>query len=200
MILDSIDTIFYTSLFLIPGYIIEEITATLMPRKKYADGIKFLRCLSYSLLNCAIWSWAYLLVISELSKDSIWYWLFGLIITAIGAFTVGILLGVIRKKDIIRKIFKKINIQIEHPIPTAWDYKFCNTEGLRWVIVTLEDDKCVYGKYSSASLSSSDPDERDIYLEEIYTFEEDGSWILVPRSDGMLIKGTAIKHIEFFKS
>lgn len=199
MTFDSIYTVFYTSLFLIPGYIIEEITASLMPRKKFIEGIIFLRCLAYSILNCAVWSWAYLLVMKEINNDSAWYWLLGLLITTIGAFILGVLLGVTRKRNIFRKIFNKLGIQIEHPIPTSWDYKFSNTEELRWVIVTLVDDKCIYGKYSLKSFTSSDQDERDIYLEEVYTFGEDGTWSLVPRSDGILIIGNSIKHIEFYK-
>jgi len=58
---------------------------------------------------------------------------------------------------------------LAHPVPTAWDYKFSNL-GTRYVIIDLKDGSIIYGKYSNNSFSSSIPEERDIYIEEVYTY------------------------------
>jgi hypothetical protein len=82
-------------------------------------------------------------------------------------------------------------------VPTAWDYKFSEIYTEKWVIVTLENDKHVYGKFGYASLASSEKDERDIFLEEIWSLGEDDNWKKRERTDGVWIKATNIKMIEF---
>ncbi len=48
----------------------------------------------------------------------------------------------------------------------------------QWVIITLDNDKHIYGKFGCSSLASSEKkDERDIYQEEIYNVDEDGKWV-----------------------
>ena len=139
MTIDSIDVVFYTCIFLLPGYIIQEIISSLMPIKQYSDTIKLLRILGYSILNLAVWSWLYMRVIGELKSDKVLYWVLLSAITFISSCVTGILIGIIRHKEWLRKIFSKIKIQIEHPIPTAWDYKFSKTKDSRWVIVSLSN-------------------------------------------------------------
>lgn len=67
----------------------------------------------------------------------------------------------------------------------------------QWVIITLDNDKHIYGKFGCSSLASSEKDERDIYQEEIYNMDEDGKWVKRERTDGIWIKASNIKVIEF---
>ena len=139
MTIDSIDVVFYTCIFLLPGYIIQEIITSLMPSKQYSDNIKLLRFLGYSILNLAVWSWLYMIVLDELKSDQSLHWILLSAITFITSCVTGFLIGIVRNNEWLRKIFSKIKIQIEHPIPTAWDYKFSKTKDLRWVIVSLSN-------------------------------------------------------------
>ena len=52
-------------------------------------------------------------------------------------------------------------------MPTAWDWKFGDTSA-QWVLVTLNDDTKFAGYLGLRSFISSDPGERDIYIERIY--------------------------------
>ncbi len=75
------------------------------------------------------------------------------------------------------------------------------TEGLssqRWVIVILDNDVQIAGIWWTNSFASSISNERDIYLEEVYSVLEDGSWEKVSRTDGMYIKGEKIRLIQFW--
>jgi hypothetical protein len=62
MTIDSLDVVFYTAIFIMPGFIIKSIIDTLNPPKKINDSIFFILCLAYSLVNCAVCSWAYVLI------------------------------------------------------------------------------------------------------------------------------------------
>ena len=51
--------------------------------------------------------------------------------------------------------------------------------------------------FSARSFASSDPSDRDLYLEQIYKIEDDGLWQPVPMNRGVWIRGEAIRTIEF---
>lgn len=75
MTIDSINVVFYTCIFLLPGYIIQEIITSLTPSKQYSDNVKLLRFLGYSILNLAVWSWLYMIVLNELKSDQALHWI-----------------------------------------------------------------------------------------------------------------------------
>lgn len=195
--LNSIDVVFYSVIFLLPGYIVEEIIKSIMPKKQYSEGINFLRYMAYSIVNLALWSWIYFIINKYTLPTSIIYWILLILVTVITSIITGLALGLVRKKEIIRKAFSKCGVQIEHPIPTAWDYKFSKTQETRWVIVRLANNEIIYGKYSCKSLASSDERYRDLYLEEVYVPNIDKEWKISDRSDGIWISANEIKSIEF---
>jgi hypothetical protein len=128
-----------------------------------------------------------------------WFWLWGVIISIGGALVLGFFMGLFRSKGVIRWLLGKLQIQIDNGIPTAWDFKFSKITTPRWVVIDLNDDSSVYGKFGLYSSASSVFEERDIYLEECYTYEEGQQWEPVENSDGILIKWSDIKSIAFFK-
>jgi len=195
--IESMEIVCYTAIFLLPGYIVEEMIRVIMPKKQYSEGIIFLRYLAYSIINLAIWSWLYFLIMKYLGNATIVYWMTLVLATVISSLVTGTILGVIRKKECIRLFFSKCGLQVEHPIPTAWDYKFSEINDFRWVIINLVNDEIVYGKYANNSFTSSDESYRDIYLEEVYILDDENNWKLAERSDGIWISPNEIKSIEF---
>jgi hypothetical protein len=201
MTINSLDIVFLTCVFLIPGYIIQEIIALFCPPKAIGDAKSFLSNLLYSIINCAIWSWAYqLLFNSQVKYASILFWIIILAITLLGAILLGFTIGILKNKDLFRKLIIKITKKtIMHPIPTSWDYKFSKIDYGNWIIVRLVDGKQVAGLYSSNSFSSSEVNERDLYIEEVYLINSNNEWIKQERTDGILINASEIRTIEFFK-
>lgn len=200
MTIDSLEVVFYTCTFLLPGFIIKSIIDTLVPPAKHNDAKYFFSCLSYSIVNCAICSWAYLLLNKISANHPILYWILLLVATLIGATLIGIFIGFIRQKDVIESLLKKLKkIKIDkiHPVPNAWDYYFSKGKG-NFIIITLIDDTKMYGWYSSKSFSSSDYEERDIYVQKGYNFIEN-NWVEDNESDGFYIPKDQIKFIEFKK-
>lgn len=197
MTINTYEAVVYTVMFLVPGFIIDEMVATLMPMKIYSDKTKSLKYIGYSVFNFTLWIWLFYFIRLKINNSSPFYWgLLALCLLGSSVLT-GLAIGLIRKLQLIRKLFSKLNINIIHSVPTAWDYKFNETQTEKWVIITLDNDKHVYGKFGCSSLASSEKDERDIYLEEIYTMDEDGKWVKRERTDGIWIKASNIKVIEF---
>jgi len=96
----------------------------------------------------------------------------------------------------VRRLLARYGIYTVHPVPTAWDYVFSQSAG-SWMIITLADASTVAGVFSARSFASSDPSDRDLYLEQIYKIEDDGLWQPVPMNRGGRIRGEAIRAIEF---
>ena len=67
----------------------------------------------------------------------------------------------------------------------------------QWVLVTLKDGTRFAGFCGSESFMSSDPTERDIYIQRIYDIDDENKWS--PRGDnGVLIAAGEVQTIEFW--
>lgn len=199
MIIESYEYVIYTALFLLPGFLMNKIISIILPPKNVVEADKVLSYLGYSLLNFTIWLWLFWMIRRIIDSERTLYWLllsFAVVITSVVS---GTALGVIRKKELIRKFFQKVGLQTEHPIPTAWDYKFSKIENGRWVIVRLKSGKVLRGLYSNHSFASSDESFRDIYIEMAYIADKEYGdlWKPVDRTDGIWINPDEIGFIEF---
>lgn len=196
MTIDSFEVVFYTCIFLLPGFIIKGVMDTLVPPIKHNDTKYFFSCLLYSIVNCAVWSWVYLLLYEISEEHPIIYWILLLTITVVGATLLAVFIGIIKQKGFIELLFSKMRINKIHPVPTAWDYYFSKQEE-SWIIVTLKNGKTIYGKFSYQSFAASDPEERDLYIEKTYNIKEDMTWQEDEKSKGILVSKNEIETIEF---
>ncbi len=107
----------------------------------------------------------------------------------------GFLLGINVQKNLFRRVLQRCGLNPVHGIPTAWDWKFGDMPG-QWVIVTLKDGTRFAGHCGKDSFTSSDPAERDIYIQRIYDIDDNDNWS--PRGEtGLLIAAGEIRTIEF---
>ena len=196
MTIDSFEVLFYTCIFLLPGFIIKSIMDTLVPPVKHNDTKYFFSCLLYSVVNCAVWSWAYLLLNKISEEHPTIYWISLLATTVVGATLLAILIGVVKQKGFIEWLFAKMRVNKNHSVPTAWDYYFSKQEE-SWIIVSLKNGKTIYGKFSEHSFASSDTEERDLYIEKTYNIKEDMTWVEDDKSKGILVAKDEIETIEF---
>lgn len=197
MSIDSFDVVFYTAVFILPGFIISNIIDLINPPKKFNEGKYFLKCLLLSIMNCAIWCWLYRIIIDCKDLSSLCHWILLVLVSLIGSTIIGIVIAVIKQKQIIDRLLYKLKVNTIHSTPTAWDYYFSKQES-GFVIITLIDDSKLFGWYSSGSFTSSDPEERDIYVEKAYKVENE-QWKLDEQSAGFYIPKDQIKVIEFKK-
>ncbi|WP_376100963.1 DUF6338 family protein (plasmid) [Roseomonas sp. CCTCC AB2023176] len=109
--------------------------------------------------------------------------------TVVGPALFGSVLGVNASRGWTWNMLVRLGLQTVHVIPTAWDRTFGQFPAA-WVTVTMKDGSKVSGFMGARSFASSDPKERDLYIEKVYRVDEEGAWhgvgdrsILVPAGD-----------------
>ncbi len=197
MTIDSFDVVFYTALFILPGFVINNIVNQINPPPRHNDSIFFLKCFGYSIVSCAVWCWLYLIVIKSPCMGTGVRWLLLAIISLLGSAMIGFIIALAKYHQWIDHGLWHFKVKTIHHTPTAWDYYFSQQEPV-YMIITLVDDTLLLGWYSTHSFTSSDPDERDIYVEKAYRLEGD-QWVTDEQSAGFYISKDQIKVIEFKK-
>ena len=74
MTISTYEAVIYTVMFLVPGFIIDEIVATLMPMKIYSDAARTLKYIGYSVFNLTVWIWLFYIVKVNVDNSTVGYW------------------------------------------------------------------------------------------------------------------------------
>ncbi|MCG2685143.1 MAG: DUF6338 family protein [Planctomycetales bacterium] len=201
MELSSLEAVFYAINFLVPGFIIELMLSALVPRRTEPEKLLLVRFLTFSCLNHALWSWLIILVLQAefFTKHPIRSAIAWAVVILISPILLGLLIGCLHQRNLIRKALQRLGFNPLHVIPTSWDWKFSNIQQPVWVLVTLMDGSSVCGLFGSGSFASTDPQDRDLYIQEVWRHNKDGRSLIVERTDGIIIRGDSIKHIEFWR-
>ena len=176
MELNSLEAVFYAINFLVPGFIIELTLSALLPRRDESEKLTLIRFLAFSCLNHALWSWLILLMLQAKFpvEHPVWSAVAWVVVTFISPFVIGLVLGWLHRKDVIRNALQRLGFNPVHVIPTSWDWKFSTVQQPVWVLVTLADGSSVCGLFGSESFASSAPKERDLYIQAVYRQNRDG--------------------------
>lgn len=177
--------------FIVPGLIAVFFRAQFLSGQmtKHSDAI-----LTYFSVSMVYWSILTVFGISPAMVSSTAWMSF--VFTLICPSILGCALGLNARLDIIRNLLRKARLNPVHPTATAWDWKLSRT-GACYVLVTLTEGECVAGTYDQKSFSSSDPSERDLFLEKVFEVPKDGPWKEVPGKE-ILIRANEIRYIEFY--
>lgn len=199
MPIDSIESVYYVLAFLVPGFIADGVLSSFQTRKSERPEAVILRLFTLSVFNYALWSWlVYFLILGTWFKEhEIWAAVAWSWIILGGPVAIAVGLGFISQKGLARRVFQSLGLRTKHITPTAWDWKFEQQEPA-WVYVTLKDGSAIMGLFGYNSFASSNPGERDLYIEQIYLIGDDGTWREGAEGKGILITGGEIKTIEFW--
>lgn len=184
--------------FIIPGFIIVSIKNKAVPNQNKEYKVKVIDFFTYSFINLFIWGIPLYKMYQNISFFSEHYfqcWITLLVILFVSPVAIGFLIIFINKKEVVRNIFSSFGFNAIEAEPSAWDFKFSNMDS-QWVIVTLKDDKMVAGYMGSDSCASTNENDRDLYINEVYVIENN-KWEKVKKTNGILIKADEIKYIEF---
>jgi hypothetical protein len=152
----------------------------------------------YSVINLAVWSWTYILITNIYKNHRISeqiYFILLLFVSILGGLILSFVIGVIIQKRLIGKIAKIFHMTSVDPIDSSWDWLFSRSENIQMVI-TFKDNSVICGWYGKNSFTSSDPNERDMFVEYTYKIDENGNYQDDPESKGIYISKDQIKYID----
>ena len=192
--------------FVVPGFIMISTLNSVLPRRRATGGELFVYCLTASAYNFALWFWLIYWMIESGTSESNPF-LMGIlltVVTLISPIAAGLLIANFSQRKVPARVLSTLGFHPLHPTPTAWDYQFhrmIRPERVpSWAIITLKNDRTVCGRWGKDSFASSDPGNRDIYLESVWRIDEMGKWTEVPQSDGIIVPCDQIAHIEFWNN
>lgn len=197
MAFNTLDALYITAAFVVPGYLMNWVISALASRKPEEKEQGLIRLLTLSCVNYVLWAWwIYSLYdnryyLSHLSTA----WAAGIVITIVSPLALGLLFGCGASGRWVHKALTKVRLHPMHPAPTAWEFLFTTQRDSMWVVVTLQDDSVVRGWYGKNSAAASQPGVRDLYIEAVYTLEGE-DWVPVDGTAGIWLSGEAIKMVE----
>lgn len=189
----SLDAIYIAFVFVVPGYIISCFRAHFVTGRKPTRPDYFVRLLTLSALNFTISGWAIYLAFAwdtgPVARTLVWLFVLG-----VSPVAIGIISGMGSQREWPRNLYGWIGLSPLHYIPTSWDYQF-SKQAAWWVLVVLKNDTKFAGYWSGKSFASSEPEERDVLIEQVFEIPDEGPW--TPTNKSVLITSGEIRSIEF---
>ncbi len=201
MTFDSFDAVLLTTIFLVPGFVWSAVLSMRIPRRATSVEVRVLEFLTLSCINHACWIWLIVPAFKwqYLQSQPIVAGLVLLFPLLVSPIAFGVLtVRYVYDRDWLKRFLGRFGFRTIHPIPTAWDYYFSQSEPC-WTVVTLQNGSQVYGLFHQRSFAGDDPDERDLYIEAVFRPNDSGEWAPVEDTGGILIKANQIASIEFRK-
>ena len=197
---DNLTSVFLIISFFVPGFIYSGVVSNLVPTRRGGEKeVLLLRFLTATAFNYAICSpLIYLLIFNQIFRElpiaqGICWFLVIFVIPVLLAFG----RAWIVQHNGLGWFSRFLRLRFINPIPTGWDWIFSTTRPC-YVLITLNDGTEIAGYFGTRSMASSDPEHKDIYIENVYKVPSDGgAWEPVARSLGMYVDGNQIAHIEF---
>lgn len=190
----QIDKMVLFLILFIPGFISLKIYDLLVSSERRNYSQSLFEVISYSAINFAALSWLIIFIHSDnfYTKYIEVYFLSIFVIL----FIAPILWPFLILKLLSWKLVAKL---IVHPVRKPWDYVFSKKEPY-WMIIHLKDGRKIGGKFDDKSFASSNPSEEQIYLEEVWKLEGDGTFSeMVERTKGIIILSDEILSVELFE-
>jgi hypothetical protein len=181
-------------IFFMPGFISITIYDLLIAGERRDFTKSLFEVMGYSALNFAALSWPIIIINSSnfYINHKFWY----LICLTLIIFVFPIFWPILYTKLSNKQFFAKYILQLP---PTAWDYVFRQKRGF-WIIVHLKNGKKIGGIYGLSSYASAYPEEKELYLQEVWKLDKGGNFVEpIDRSKGMIIFKDEILSIELFQ-
>jgi vacuolar-type H+-ATPase subunit I/STV1 len=175
-------------IFIIPGFVSYKVWSLLIPSKDIAIKDYIIEIICYSFINFALLFW--LINIAENIQGLLQSLLYLIILFIAPIIWPLIWIKIVKSK--------RLKGKIVYPTPKAWDFFF----GLGkpcFMLIHLHTGKMIGGLYYLDSYSSSYPQQKDLYLKEVWNITEKGEFLnKIEATEGLLISYDVIEYIELF--
>jgi hypothetical protein len=199
-VITSVEALFIILAFVVPGFVMSVVRSQFATGRPQKGSEQVLGYLALSAINYGVFSWlVYILAATGFAGiHPGWAALLWFTIILIGPAMLGAGLGIAIQRDLFRPLFARLRLQPVHVVPTAWDYQFGRLREAHWILVELKNGSTVAGFFGTRSFASSDPEERDIFIEQVYRIDEDDRWHPMKNGHGTLIAQGEVRSVDFW--
>ncbi len=190
----STDKLVLFLIFFVPGFISMKVYDLMIPGSPREASKSLLDAVSYSTLNFAVLFW----LIALIQTNDFYHRHFVLYALAVVAIMV-VVPACWPFVYLKLASWGPITRHLTNPIQKPWDYVF----GKRipyWIIVHLKNGVRIGGRFGAKSYASSNPANEQIYLEEVWTLDQEGRFLKgVEGSRGIIVMQDEIRAVELFE-
>ncbi|OYU34367.1 DUF6338 family protein [Novosphingobium sp. PASSN1] len=178
--------------FAVPGIVILYMRAQFLTGRipALAEGIVAYITVSLVYYALALPLMSHVQAASGFAQSLLW-----IFVVIVGPALVGAALGLNVRKGWLQWLLAKFGISTVHPVNSAWDWRFAGTKS-SWVLAILKDGSRWAGYLGGGSFLSSDPAERDLFIQRVYELDESNNWLA--RESGVWIAHGEIQSLELW--
>lgn len=191
----TIGNVLLFAAFVVPGFISMQVYSLKHPVETTRLKDNILEAIAFGLVNAALMSWAIkLLVDPDFTKNnSLSFYILMVLVVVIAPMVWPLLLhwllSILEEKGFILKRCQ-----------TSWDDFFLRKKSC-WIIVHFKDGRRIGGWYGENSYAGLYPNSGYLYLEELWTLDNDGKFVgQVSGSQGIILRPDDYHSIELFKA
>lgn len=184
--MNSAEILFTVTMLIIPGMIVDYIIRLTSSRENTTPARIWYWC-AYSLIP---WNLANLSILTPCGK---------IFVSIIFALILGIVLACLKQYNVVGKFLNFFTLTTRTSLKTSWEYALINRCNC-FVVVHLTDGKVFRGFYGVSSHASDYYEQLDLFLERVYTLDEESRWIHNSEINGLYIPFKDIQAIEFMSN
>lgn len=192
--LASLQNVYLVIGFLVPGMIATFVRSQFITGRTPTHSEALLSYLALSIIYYALTlpfvDYALSFQTAGYEKTFCWFTL-----VFVGPALLGLILGLNVQREWLRRALRRLHLNPVHAMPTAWDWRFGSMQQ-NWMLVTLKDGTRFAGYCGQGSFMSSDPKERDLYMQHVFNIDDETKWL--PTKKSVLITAGEIRTVEFW--
>jgi hypothetical protein len=129
----------------------------------------------------------------------LWPWAWQLLQYFLLPCAVGLAVVFFDQSEAFYAVCRRLGLRLTHHMPAAWDYAFSRVVKGTYVLVKLHDGTLYAGLMGRTSFASTATTERDLFLEQVWSVEENGPWKRLEPRRSVLLCGKDIRWVEIFE-
>lgn len=161
----SFDDLAMTLGFIVPGLIVLFVRSQFVTGRRPSHSESLLSYLTVSVI-CYALALPFVELGSLVAMSGTYPVVTWFAVVIVGPALLGLLLGIDVQRNLVRGVLQQIGLDPVHVMSTVWDWKFSGMPE-QWVLVTLKDGTRFAGFCGKESFMTSEPGERDIYIQWI---------------------------------
>ena len=178
----------------LPGFVIAYLRGRLLPNRRLALKDAIIGYIALSFIYQALLA-PFNGLINSSNLGDLGHSLVTILTAMVLPAGLGVFIGLDGREGWSRRLARYFRIHVSHPVNAAWDWRFSGIEEC-WIMAVLKDGTRWAGYLGTNSFTSTDADERDIYIERVYNLGDNDVW--TPKGSSVLIAHTEIQSLEFW--